>query len=120
MDGRPRSTLASARHRWRYTSGDGAPPKSAASVAPDAGESITASALATDRVARVAEDWVHDTGWQVVQVQYRDGRVVVRALGPLPAPSPKDLRRRLDRAGEAGTDVALELVPEERVELPGR
>lgn len=81
---------------------------------------LTASALATDRVARVAEDWVHGTEWQVVQVQYRDGRVVVRALGPLPAPSSQDLRRRLDRAGEAGTDVALELVPEQRVELPGR
>ena len=54
-----------------------------------------------------------------VQVRH-EGRVVVRALGPLPAPSPKELRRQLDRAGERGTDVALELVPEERVELPGR
>jgi len=81
---------------------------------------LTAGALATDRVSRVAEEWVHDTGWQIVQVQYLDGRVVIRALGPLPSPSPEDLRRRLDRVGEAGTDVALELVPEERVELPGR
>ncbi|MBM3658855.1 MAG: DUF389 domain-containing protein [Actinobacteria bacterium] len=81
---------------------------------------LTSSTLETERIASVAEDWVRDSEWQIVQVQYRDGRVVVRALGPPPSPPPAALRRMLDRAGHAGTDVALELVPEERVDLPGR
>jgi uncharacterized hydrophobic protein (TIGR00271 family) len=79
---------------------------------------LTTSTVTTQRVAAVAEDWVHGTGWQVASVQLRDGRVVVRALGPPPAPSPKQLRRMLDARGSKHTDVALELVPEDHVELP--
>jgi len=79
---------------------------------------LTASTVKTDQVAAVAEDWVRGTGWQVTSVQLRDGRVVVRALGPPPSPSPKELRRMLDERGSKHTDVALELVPEDHVDLP--
>ena len=41
-------------------------------------------------------------------------------VGPKPAPDPAQLRRRLDANGEKGTPVSLELVPEQRVELPAR
>ncbi len=81
---------------------------------------LTASSLTTERVGAVAHDWVDGTDWQIASVHLRDGRVVVRAFGPPPSPPPERLRRMLDRRGSEGTDVALELVPEERVELPAR
>jgi len=40
-------------------------------------------------------------------------------LGPAPAPDAADLRSALDAEGLADVDVQLELVPEERIELPG-
>jgi hypothetical protein len=43
----------------------------------------------------------------------------VRAAGPLPAPRLSDLRRALDAHGLKRVDATVELVPEERVELPG-
>ena len=81
---------------------------------------LTTSAVTTDRVATVARDWVDGTEWQIASVQLRDGRVVVRAIGPPPSPSPKKLRRMLDERGSKHTDVALELVPEDHVDLPAR
>jgi len=79
---------------------------------------LTSSTITTERVATVARDWVDGTGWQIASVQLRDGRVVVRAVGPPPSPAPAELRRMLDARGSGGTDVALELVPEDHVELP--
>ena len=74
--------------------------------------------LAESRVSAVADDWASTADWDVVSVESRDGAVVVRAVGPLPAPTPEDLRRALDDAGVTDTDVRLELVPEQRVDLP--
>lgn len=84
------------------------------------GRRYTSSTLATDHVAKLAADWAAPAQWDVVSAEYRDGRVVVRAVGPKPAPDPAQLRRRLDANGEKGTAVSLELVPEQRVELPPR
>jgi hypothetical protein len=42
---------------------------------------------------------------------------VIRALGPLPAPDPDELRERLDAEGLAHVGVQLQLVPENRIEL---
>jgi uncharacterized hydrophobic protein (TIGR00271 family) len=81
---------------------------------------LTTSSVTTDRVATVARDWVDGTEWQIASVQLRDGRVVVRAIGPPPSPPPRALRRMLDERGSRDTDVALELVPEDHVELPAR
>ena len=78
------------------------------------------SAVTTQQVSTVADDWAEDSAWDVVSVDYRDGLVVVRALGPEPAPDPERLRRMLDRRGQAETAVRVELVPEERYDLPPR
>jgi len=83
-----------------------------------AGQRYTSSTLTTDRVATIATDWADGTGWEIVSAEYRDGGVVVRAAGPEPSPDPAQLRRLLDDRGQRGTNVRLELVPEERVNLP--
>lgn len=85
-----------------------------------AGRRYTQSTLTTDRVATAAEKWADNADWRVISVTYRDGTVLVRASGPQPRPDPAELRRMLDADGEAKTAVTVELVPEERFELPGR
>lgn len=75
--------------------------------------------LAETSVARVASDWAEAANWRLLTVDVRQGTIIARVTGPLPAPDPEALRAQLDAAGQAGTDVHLELVPEERVELPG-
>jgi len=82
------------------------------------GTGIVRDTLAQSRVSAVADDWAANAGWDVVSVESREGAVVVRAVGQLPAPAPEDLRRALDDAGVTDTDVRLELVPEQRVDLP--
>jgi uncharacterized hydrophobic protein (TIGR00271 family) len=83
-----------------------------------AGERYTTSTLTTDHVAEVAAQWAAPAKWDVVSTNYRDGKVVVRLAGPEPAPDPARLRQLLDADGEQATDVSLELVPEQRVNLP--
>ena len=83
-----------------------------------AGRRYNSSTLTTDRVATIATDWAEGSGWSVLTTEYRDGGVVVRAAGPEPSPDPAVLRHLLDERGQQGTDVRLELVPEERVNLP--
>lgn len=85
-----------------------------------AGRRFRTSTLTTSQVGAIARDWAEADGWDVVSVEVRDGDVVVRVVGPLPSPKPQELRRMLDQRGQRGTDVRLELVPEDRVELPGR
>lgn len=80
----------------------------------------TSQRLTTGEVAGVAGTWAAAAGWEVVSAEPRSSDVLIRAVGPLPAPDPQELRRRLDGAGLAGVDVRLELVPEQRVDLPGR
>jgi uncharacterized hydrophobic protein (TIGR00271 family) len=82
------------------------------------GRRYVAHTLTTERVATIATRWAEDADWRVFSTQYRDGRVVVVATGPNPAPDPARLRRLLDAGGERGTHVSLELVPERRVDLP--
>ncbi len=82
------------------------------------GRRYTSSTLTTDHVARLTAKWGAPVGWEVVSAEYRDGSVVVRAAGPVPAPDPAQLRRLLDSNGEKATDVSLELIPEQRVQLP--
>ena len=82
------------------------------------GRRYTKSTLTTDHVASIATDWASRSGWEVVSAEYRNGKVVVRAVGPGPSPDPVELRRLLDVGGERGTDVRIELVPERRVDLP--
>jgi uncharacterized hydrophobic protein (TIGR00271 family) len=84
------------------------------------GQRYRTSAVTTQQVSTIARDWARTAAWDVASVEYRDGLVVVRAVGPEPAPDPAALRRSLDRRGQADTDVRVELLPEERYDLPAR
>lgn len=84
------------------------------------GRRCAASTLTTDHVASIAREWASPAGWEVVSAEYRDGAIVVRADGPEPVPSATRLRGLLDARDERGTPVRLELVPVQRVDLPGR
>jgi len=68
-------------------------------------------------VTDVANEWAAEAGWDIVTVSTRPEGVVVRALGPLPAPDPDTLRNGLDAEGLSDVDVQLQLVPEGRIEL---
>jgi uncharacterized membrane protein len=73
--------------------------------------------LTTASVKDVAAAWAAETGWEIVTVTTRPEGVVVRALGPMPAPDPGELRKSLDAEGLADVDVRLQLVPESHVDL---
>ncbi|HET9461336.1 MAG TPA: hypothetical protein VFO56_05330, partial [Gaiellaceae bacterium] len=73
--------------------------------------------LTTASVTDAATSWAEAAGWEIITVTKRPEGVVVRALGPLPAPDPDELRKRLDAAGLAHVGVRLQLVPEDHVDL---
>jgi uncharacterized hydrophobic protein (TIGR00271 family) len=73
--------------------------------------------LTTASVTDVATAWAARAGWEIVTVKTQPEGVVVRALGPLPAPDPGDLRERLDAEGLAHVYVRLQLVPEAHIDL---
>jgi uncharacterized hydrophobic protein (TIGR00271 family) len=80
---------------------------------------ITQDTLDRENVAPVAERWAHASGWQIVSVTSSEAGVEVRASGGLPEPSPQELRKDLDAAGLQNVHVVLDLVPSQRIELPG-
>jgi len=80
----------------------------------------TATHAESRRVADVVRAWADARSWKLRVVEPQEGGFRVVVAGPLPAPDPAALRAALDAAGSAGTDIALDLVPEEHVELPGR
>ena len=77
-----------------------------------------ADSLHRSDVTTVAKAWAKPAGWEVVTVDTDENGVVVRAIGPLPAPDPKALRRALDDKGLRSTAVRLELLPLQRIDLP--
>jgi uncharacterized hydrophobic protein (TIGR00271 family) len=81
---------------------------------------ITKDTLDRENVAPVAERWAHAAGWSIRSVSSSEAGVEVSASGGLPEPSPQALRKDLDAAGLSGVHVVLDLVPSERVDLPGR
>jgi uncharacterized hydrophobic protein (TIGR00271 family) len=83
--------------------------------------SRTITTEARDRVGAeaAATTWAEAAGWRILTVDSDIGGIHVRASGALPAPRPSALRRALDAHGLRGVDATVELVPEERVELPG-
>jgi len=81
---------------------------------------ITRDTLDRENVTPVAEKWAHAAQWQIVSVTSSEAGVDVKASGGLPEPSPQQLRKDLDAAGLGTVHVVLELVPSERIELPGR
>ncbi|MGZ4380860.1 MAG: DUF389 domain-containing protein [Gaiellaceae bacterium] len=81
-------------------------------------QSISDSLRRSD-VTTVAEAWAKPGNWEIVNVDTAETGIVVRAIGPLPAPDPRALRSALDAKGLKGVDVRLELLPLDRVDLPG-
>jgi uncharacterized hydrophobic protein (TIGR00271 family) len=75
--------------------------------------------LTTASVTDVATAWADRASWEIVTVTPRPDGYVVRALGPLPAPDPDELRERLDAEGLADVGIRLQLVPEDHVDLEG-
>jgi uncharacterized hydrophobic protein (TIGR00271 family) len=75
--------------------------------------------LTTASVTDVATKWADAAGWEIVTVRTGAEGVVVRALGPMPAPDPDKLRERLDADGLAHVGVRLQLVPEDHIDLEG-
>jgi len=78
-----------------------------------------AESLRRSDVTTVAEQWAKQRHWEIVDVDNAEAGVVVRAIGPLPAPDPTALRAALDARGLRAVDVRLELLPLDRVDLPG-
>jgi uncharacterized hydrophobic protein (TIGR00271 family) len=81
---------------------------------------IVAESLRRTDAERAATAWAEPTGWRVVSVEADRAGLRIRAAGPLPSPDPQALRVALDKEGLDGVDVVVELVPEERVDLPAR
>ena len=69
------------------------------------------------RIREVADEWVADSDWEVVQVATQQGSVVVRAVGPGDPPDTGELRTALRSADLANVNVRVDLVPEVRVDL---
>ena len=80
---------------------------------------ITTETLQRSDAEEAATAWADPAGWEVITVDADRVGIRIRAAGPLPAPDPADLRAALDGKGLDGVDVVVELVPQQRVELPG-
>ena len=80
---------------------------------------ITRESLQRSDAETVATAWVEPAGWRLLAVDADRVGIRIRAAGALPSPDPAELRTALDEHGLDGVDVVVELVPEERVELPG-
>ena len=81
---------------------------------------ITRETLDRERVAPVAERWAHRSGWQIMSVTSSEAGVDVQASGGFPEPNPRLLERDLAAAGLKKVHVVVELVPSQRIQLPGR
>jgi uncharacterized hydrophobic protein (TIGR00271 family) len=80
---------------------------------------ITTESLQRADAETAATAWAEPAGWRLLAVDADRVGIRIRAAGRLPSPDPAELRTALDEQGLDGVDVVVELVPEERVELPG-
>ncbi len=81
---------------------------------------ITRDTLDREYVAPVADKWARESGWKILSVTSSEAGVDVQASGALPEPNPQLLERDLVAAGLGKLHVVLELVPSQRIQLPGR
>jgi uncharacterized hydrophobic protein (TIGR00271 family) len=81
---------------------------------------IATESRTTSEVTAVAQTWAHAAGWRVESVDHSGESVAVRVAGRPPSPQPDGLRRALDEAGLTSVDIELALIPEDRIDLPGR
>jgi len=80
---------------------------------------ITTESIQRSDAEAAATAWADPSGWHIVTVDADRAGIRIRAAGPLPSPDPAGLRAALDDHGLDDVDVVVELVPEERIELPG-
>ena len=80
---------------------------------------ITSDTLNRERVAPVAEKWANASGWKILEITSSEAGVDVQASGGFPEPNPQLLKQALDAAGLRKVRVVLELVPSQRIPLPG-
>ena len=80
---------------------------------------ITSESRQRSDAEAAATAWADPSGWHIVTVDADRAGIRIRAAGPLPSPDPAGLRAALDDHGLDDVDVVVELVPEERIELPG-
>ncbi|HSO03112.1 MAG TPA: hypothetical protein VLQ92_01420, partial [Candidatus Limnocylindrales bacterium] len=71
------------------------------------------------RAQPVAEQWAQDAGWLVVNVAYRQGVLVIQAIGSPPEADAQALRADLDDAGLGAVDTRVTLVLGGSKDLPG-
>jgi uncharacterized hydrophobic protein (TIGR00271 family) len=90
-------------------------------VVPLAGATVQTTDLRRDAstIADVSREWAVASGWEVTALDQLADGFLVRIAGPLPSPPTEELRRDLDAAGLADVDVTVELIPAQRVALPG-
>jgi uncharacterized hydrophobic protein (TIGR00271 family) len=88
---------------------------------PLAGATVQTTDLRRDAstIADVSREWAVASGWEVTALDQLADGFLVRVAGPLPSPPTEELRRDLDAAGLADVDVTVELIPAQRVALPG-
>ena len=80
---------------------------------------ITRDTLNREYVAPVADRWARQSGWKILSVTSSEAGVDVQVSGPLPQPNPQLLEKDLAAAGLRKVHVVLELVPSQRIQLPG-
>jgi uncharacterized membrane protein len=79
---------------------------------------LTRASLDQAKVQAVVDPWAKAAKWAVVSVTPVPDGILVRATGPLPEPSTKDLRIAFDAKGLADTAIHLELIPADTIDLP--
>ncbi|MGH2597626.1 MAG: DUF389 domain-containing protein [Actinomycetota bacterium] len=81
---------------------------------------IAATTSDQSRVSDLADAWAARNRWEIVSVTTRPNGVLVRATGPLPDPETASLKSELDNAGLSDSNVTIELIPSQSVDLgPG-
>jgi uncharacterized hydrophobic protein (TIGR00271 family) len=78
---------------------------------------IAQEELNQEHVQKVADEWAAAHGWQIVGIDSSVDDVQVRAIGPLPLPSPESFRAALDADGLGSLKVRLQLAPVEQTDL---
>ena len=81
---------------------------------------ITRDTLNREYVAPVADRWARESGWKILSVTSSEAGVDVQVSGGYPEPNPQLLEKDLVAAGLGKVHVVLELVPSQRIQLPGR
>lgn len=66
--------------------------------------------ITTAKAGPVANRWAEDQGWQISDIDVRQGNLVIVAIGPAPMIDDGDLRQKLDAVGLEDVDVKLTLV----------